>query len=192
MLNVPILIVFALHIYSLQVNKLLPTTAKPQLSPSLSHMRPGMGGVSVYIGLKGTNEELNLQGKQFWALWTKSGAEDLDAMTEGYLQRPMGEVTNSPIPLLFISFPSAKDPLWAKRHPGKSTCTVVTVGNFEWFEKWEDKRVMHRGEDYDAFKKKLGDLIWKQTLALFPQLVDKVEYFDVGTPVTNNYYLAAT
>jgi all-trans-retinol 13,14-reductase len=152
-----------------------------------------MGGLSVYIGLKGTTEELQLQGKQFWALWSaRPGEEDLDTMTERYLQRPREQAAKAPIPLLFISFPSAKDPKWAERHPGKSTCTVVTVGNFDWFAQWEEKRVMHRGADYDQFKKEFGELIWKQTLALFPQLKDKVEYFDVGTPITNNYYLAAT
>lgn len=113
-------------------------------------------------------------------------------MVEGYLKRPRSTALDAPIPLLFISFPSAKDPLWAQRHPGKSTCTVVTVANFDWFKEYESARVMHRGAEYDAFKKKLGALIWKQTLALFPHLADKVEYFEVGTPVTNNYYLAST
>ena len=37
----------------------------------------------------------------------------------------------------------------------------------------------------------IGELIWKQTVALFPQLRDCVEYFDVGTPVTNRYYIRA-
>lgn len=178
--------------FFLQVNKLLPAVGKAQMSPSLSHVRPGLGGISVYIGLRGTKEELNLQGKQFWALWTKAGAEDLDSMVGTYLKRPRSSATGAPIPLLFISFPSAKDPLWASRYPGKSTCTVVTVGNFDWFAQYESARVMHRGEEYDAFKKALGALIWRQTLALFPHLKDHVEYFDVGTPVTNNYYLAAT
>jgi all-trans-retinol 13,14-reductase len=175
-----------------QVNKLLPSLAKPKVSPALSHVRPGMGGMSVYVGLNGTNAELELQGKQFWALWTKEGREDLDGMVSRYLQRPRSSAADSPIPLLFISFPSAKDPLWDSRHPGKSTCTIVTVGNFDWFAEYENKRVMHRGKEYDDFKQALGQLIWRQTLALFPHLKDRVEYFDVATPVTNNYYLAAT
>jgi hypothetical protein len=35
-----------------------------------------------------SNAELKLQGKHFWALWTKQGREDLDGMVERYLQRP--------------------------------------------------------------------------------------------------------
>ena len=175
-----------------QVNKLLPKESRPKLSGGLEHVRAGLGGLSVYVGLNGNTEQLQLQGKQFWALWTKEGQEDLDGMVDRYLHRPRIQATAAPIPLLFISFPSAKDPMWAQRHPGKSTCTIVTVGNFDWFAEYESRRVMHRGEDYDAFKKAFGELIWRQTLALFPQLKDSVEYFDVGSPVTNNYYLAAT
>ncbi len=99
----------------MQVNKLLPAAGKPKVSPALSHVRAGLGGISVYIGLNGTNEELQLQGKQFWALWTKESHEDFDGMVSRYLQRPRSSAAGSPIPLLFISFPSAKDPLWSAR-----------------------------------------------------------------------------
>ena len=51
---------------------------------------------------------------------------------------------------------------------------------------------MHRGKEYEELKRAIGDVIWKQTMALFPQLQGKVEYFDVGTPVTNKHYLGAT
>ena len=157
----------------------------------MKHVEHGNGGLSVYVGLKGTAEELGLSGKHYWAMWTKSGQEDLDAITENYMARPQQKVTEGPVPLLFISFPSAKDPLWDSKHPGKSTATIVTFANYNWFKQWEDGRVMHRGKDYEAFKKDIGDLIWKQTMALFPQLQGKVEYFEVGTPVTNRHYLRA-
>ena len=35
----------------------------------------------------------------------------------------------------------------------------------------------------------LGRKVWDQTCQLFPQLKDHVEYFDVGTPLTNSHYL---
>jgi all-trans-retinol 13,14-reductase len=171
--------------------RLLSSPAAARLEPMLRHVKSGTGGLSVYVGLKGTAQELQLEGKHYWAMWTKTGQDDLDAITERYLQRSQGEITSGPVPLLFISFPSAKDPLWESKHPGKSTATIVTFANYEWFRQWENERVMHRGKDYEELKDALGQLIWKQTVALFPQLKDKVEYFDVGTPITNKYYLAA-
>ncbi len=31
--------------------------------------------MSIYAGLKGTAKELNLEGKHYWAMWTKEGVE---------------------------------------------------------------------------------------------------------------------
>ncbi len=173
--------------------QLLPEIARTKLSTMTRHVRNGTGGLSVYVGLRGTAKEIGIEGKHYWAMWTKKGSEDLDDITRKYLDKDSKDLLNAsaPLPLLFISFPSAKDPLWDERHPGKSTATIVTFANYEWFEQWENGKVMHRGKDYEALKQAIGQLIWEQTLALFPQLHDRVEYFDVGTPVTNKYYIRA-
>lgn len=155
------------------------------------HARNGVGGLSVYVGMKGSNKELGLEGKHFWCFWTPEGAEDLDKVTREYCNKDGKDISKSPVPLLFISFPSAKDPLWDEKHPGKSTATIVTFANFDWFADWEKERVHARGDVYEKRKNDFGKLIWNQTVALFPQLKDKVEYFEVGTPITNNYYLRA-
>jgi len=141
------IVISAAGIYN-TYDKLLPPSLQPLLAPCMEHVRHGMGGISVYIGLRGTAEELGLSGKHFWAFWTPRGSEDLDLATQTYLNRDFKSVTAAPLPLLFVSFPSAKGAL--------------------------------------------GDLIWSQTLSLFPHLRDRVEYFNVGTPVTNNHYLASS
>eukprot|EP01134_Creolimax_fragrantissima_P002616 CFRG2616T1 len=171
---------------------LLPPTVESRLNPAVKHVQNGVGGMSVYVGLNASNTELGLKGKHYWAFWTKKGAEDLDAVSEQYVNRCASKITDGPVPLLFISFPSAKDPLWDKRHPGKSTATIITFANFEWFKEWKDGRVMHRGDDYERLKLAIGDLIWRQTVALFPKLKDHVEYLDVGTPLSNQHYLRAS
>ncbi|KAG9350195.1 hypothetical protein JZ751_026548 [Albula glossodonta] len=42
------------------------------------------------------------------------------------------------IPMMFITFPSAKDPTAKTRHPGKSCMTLLTMVKYEWFEEWKD------------------------------------------------------
>ena len=42
--------------------------------------------------------------------------------------------------MLFISFPSAKDPSFVSRYPGRSTIEVVALTPFAWFKKWTDTR----------------------------------------------------
>eukprot|EP00923_Selenidium_pygospionis_P049319 GHVN01084969.1.p1 GENE.GHVN01084969.1~~GHVN01084969.1.p1 ORF type:complete len:630 (+),score=71.82 GHVN01084969.1:182-2071(+) len=171
---------------------LLPTAVKETFTaPIIKYVKNGRAGISIFVGLNKSNEELKLPARHYWAFWTTKGDEDLSKVTERYYAMKSSEVADSPVPLLFISFPSAKDPKWSENHPGKATVTIVTVGSWEWFAEWESKRVKHRGDDYEQLKKKLGDLVWKQTVGLFPQLKDCVEYFEVGSPLSNKYYLGA-
>lgn len=150
-------------------------------------VRHGYAAMSVYVGLKGTKEDFGLKATNVWA-FTNS---DLDKSTREYLQSDAATAGTKDIPLLFISFPSTKDPEWDKRHPGKTTCTVITLAPYEWFERWENERVMKRGEEYEDLKNRIGKRIWEQTCKLFPQVRDRVDFFDVGSPLSNRYYIAA-
>ena len=94
---------------------------------------------------------------------------------------------------MFVSFPSAKDPNW-KNHPGrenKSTCAIVTLANWDWYKKWENGTLKRRGDDYDEIKKTIGHILIEQTCQLYPQIKDHIDFIDIGTPVTNKYYLGA-
>ena len=167
--------------------RLLPANVAKQygIDRTLGKVRHGVGLMSVFIGLEGTNEELGLKPSNIWAFQNA----DLDGTVGKYAKLSMEEAERSPVPLLFISFPSAKDPTYNTRYPGKSTCAIVTVTPYEWFEQWKDERVMKRSEDYQALKMALGKQMWQQVCELFPQLEDKLEYMDVGTPLSNQYYL---
>ena len=57
---------------------------------------------------------------------------------------------------------------------GKSTCTIVTFGKWEWFENWENEQVRSRGGEYDSIKNTFSRRMWEQVLTLYPQLRDKV------------------
>ena len=89
---------------------------------------------------------------------------------------------DSKVPLMFISFPSAKDPNW-KNHPGranKSTCVIVTMANWEWYKKWEKNSVKRRGDDYDGIKNTVGEILIDQACLLFPQIRDHIDFKDIG------------
>jgi len=44
------------------------------------------------------------------------------------------EYLESPTPIIFLSFPSAKDPEYKSRNPGKGpTGVIITFANWEWF-----------------------------------------------------------
>lgn len=169
--------------------KLLPLeiVKKHDLMDKFKGTRTALAGFSVFVGLKGSTKDLNLPARQYWSFINN----DLNGITKAYANLSAEEAAKSKVPLLFISFPSAKDSTWDERYPGKSACTLVTLANWEWFEEWEKTRMHHRGDEYDAIKKGIADKMWERVLELFPQLEDKVDYFEAGSPLSNKYYLGA-
>ena len=45
-------------------------------------------------------------------------SENLDQAFEKYMNLTLEEAVESECPLIFISFPSAKDPAWKQKYPG--------------------------------------------------------------------------
>ena len=165
--------------------RLLPQSVavKHSLKKSLREVGTSVSCVQVFVGLKGTAEELELpKGQNIW-LWKNSDI----AKVEDVFKEMNTNFDN--FPLSFISFPSTKDPEWDSRYPGKTTCLAISGGNFSWFTDWDGTVTNKRGKDYEALKKDIGRVLWNDVVQMYPQLEDKVEYFDVATPLSYQYYL---
>ncbi|XP_076820547.1 all-trans-retinol 13,14-reductase-like [Clavelina lepadiformis] len=158
---------------------------KYQVMKNLDWLKPGLTCLQIMVGLNGTKEELNLPAKNFWIF----SSDDPNTEAQEYLSMTKADAANSPIPLLFASFPSAKDPTWKDRFPGKSTCVVVTFSSLSWFEEWKDADVKKRGAVYNNLKSSFVNQAWKQVLVHFPHLEDKVESLEGGTPLSHMHYL---
>merc|ERR1711936_1251237 len=115
-------------------------------------LKPGVAAMNVFLGLNKGKEELGLKRQNMWAFTSN----DLNKIGEDYIHLDVDNAIDAEIPLLFVSFPSAKDPEW-ENHPGreeKSTCAIVTLANWEWFKKWEDAALKKRGDRYDPVTNK--------------------------------------
>ena len=66
---------------------------------------------------------------------------------------------------------------------GKSALIIITLARWEWFEKWQNGRLRHRGEDYEGIKDSIGEQMWKVCCHLFPQLDSKVSQKWLGPQV---------
>uniref|UniRef100_A0A4W6FJX5 All-trans-retinol 13,14-reductase n=1 Tax=Lates calcarifer TaxID=8187 RepID=A0A4W6FJX5_LATCA len=169
--------------------KLLPKElqAMPEIQKQLSMMKNGEGGLSVFLGLTGTKEELGLKADNYW-IFTEN---NFDELVENYMNGKREESAKK-VPLLFVASPSAKDPTWEERSPGKSTLSLVSFANYEWFEEWKDGKVTNRGADYKELKQAFIDSILEVVMDVFPKITrDKIEYIDAGTPITNTHYIGA-
>lgn len=102
---------------------------------------------------------------------------------ENFLAKP-----GMDFPVIYISFPSCKDPAWDTHYPGKSTIDVITVAPYEWFQKWEDMPWKKRGKDYEAFKEKIAQRLLDEVYKQCPQVRGKVDYYELSTPLSTSHF----
>ena len=145
----------------------------------LDGVRPSFAHLGVYIGLRDTAEELGLPKTNFWIY----PHNDYDAAVDAFVVDK-----NAEFPVVYISFPSAKDPDYLNRHPGTATIEIVAPAPYEWFEKWAGSTWGKRGEDYDTFKRELGERLMRHLYDKLPQLEGRVDYYEVSTPLSTGWF----
>ncbi|XP_017373447.1 all-trans-retinol 13,14-reductase [Cebus imitator] len=167
---------------------LLPENARclPGVKQQLGLVRPGLSMISVFICLRGNKEDLGLLSTNYYVYYDT----DMDRAMERYVSVPREEAAQH-IPFLFISSSSAKDPTWENRFPDRSTMIVLIPGTYVWFEEWQAEPKGKRGSDYETFKSSFVEASMSAVMKLFPQLEGKVESVTAGSPLTNQFYLAA-
>lgn len=143
-----------------------------QVESSMSHQ-------CLYIGLNASDEQLGLPKTNYWLY----PSADYDGDTERFLESSEAE-----LPLVYISFPSSKDPDWPNRHPGKSTIEIVAPAPYQWFSQWQDKPWGKRGADYDALKAQWSERLLAHLYRHFPQTRAHVDFHELSTPLSTQYF----
>lgn len=164
-------------------NKLIPKAVVDQhkLKEQLYQVKPSASHACLYIGLNGSPEELKLPKTNFWIYPDDA---DHDTSVERYLKN-----TEEPFPVVYISFPSAKDPDWNNRYPGKSTIDIIIVEPYEKYAQWNTSRWMKRGEDYEQLKEKIAQRILKELFKQLPHLEGKIDHYELSSPLTTQHFV---
>jgi len=142
---------------------------------------PSCAHLSLYLGLDATAEALGLSKTNLWIY----PDHDHDANVARFAAGP-----EAPLPLAYLSFPSAKDPDFERRHPGRATIEVITMAPYAWFRKWEGTRWKKRGEDYEAFKAKLTERLLAPLYVHRPQVRGRIDHCELSTPLTTKRFTA--
>jgi len=161
---------------------LLPPEA-PGVAPALAELRtvpPSKAHLCLYAGVKQSATELGLTGTNLWIHPTP----DHDANLARFTRDP-----SAPLPLMFISSPSAKDPDFERRHPGRATLEVVCPAPYDWFARWEDTRWKRRGQDYDDFKQGLTERLRSGLEEHVPAVRGKLDVAELSTPLSTRHFM---
>lgn len=164
-------------------NKLLPKAVvqQHQLQQQLQKVQHSVAHACLYIGLEGTPEALQLPKANYWIY-----PEDLDhdACIARYIKDQ-----NQAFPVVYISFPAAKDPDWNNRYPEKSTVDIITLVPYETFAAWEGRRWKKRGKDYENLKENIAQRLLEILYQKEPQLRGKVAYYELSTALSTQHFV---
>ena len=162
--------------------RLLPETVSRQhgYDRQLTQVTPSIGHFCIYVGLEGTAEELGLPKTNYWIY---PAGNDYDGALERFVADPHG-----PFPVVYISFPSAKDPDFERRHPGRATIEIVAPVPYEMFERWAGTTWGKRGDDYEALKQSYAERLLEHLYDKLPQLRGRIDYWEVSTPLSMQWF----
>jgi phytoene dehydrogenase-like protein len=93
-------------------------------------------------------------------------------------------------PGMFLTVTTLKDP--SKMHGGHHTLEAFTFTNYEGFRAWAGDGEGYRPADYQALKIRLMAAMLRTAGRIVPGLEQHVVFCDLGTPLTNAHYCAAT
>mmetsp|Transcript_18929 Transcript_18929/g.28818 ORF Transcript_18929/g.28818 Transcript_18929/m.28818 type:complete len:678 (+) Transcript_18929:87-2120(+) len=178
-------IVCATSVFNLH-NKLLPPdhpSVKEFRDETKRTIKPSNGHIFLFCKIRGEAAELEVPTHNLWYF----NSYDMDQAFDQYYADP---VAHRP-PTVYIGFPCTKDPTWSKRLPGVSNAILISDGLFEWFEKWHGTHVQERGASYEEFKDQLAKHLLDILYETVPQVKGKVDYWTLGTPLTEISYLAS-
>lgn len=161
--------------------KLVPKEVSESLGlfSKLKRIKPSVGHICLYTGIKATKQELNIGNGNLWIY----PDYDHDKNLKKYLSNCEEE-----FPMVYISFPSFKDPEWDTNYPGKSTIDIIIPASYEWFSKWKDQPWRKRGDDYNELKEKFSQRLYDYLYKYVPEVKGKVEYSELSTPLSTEYF----
>ena len=168
---------------AITINRLLPDDVATQsgLKKKLSTLEASGAHMSLYVGLDASDEELGLEKANFWLYLS----EDHDGNWQRFMDNPDGK-----LPLVYISFPSAKDPEFQNRHPGHATIEVVVPAPAKMFDKWRNTKWQKRGDDYDALKAEIKHQLLEKLYEHVPQVKGHVAHAELSTPLSTTHFAA--
>jgi all-trans-retinol 13,14-reductase len=152
---------------------------KHHLADKIEPLTPSVAHVCLYIGLKKSAKDLGLPKCNYWVFPPNYNHDENIA---NYRQ------PSDPLPVSYISFPSAKDPEWESRYPNKSTIEVITLAPYEWFKTWENEPWKKRGDDYEAFKEQIAQQLLQSLYQIMPHLNGQIDYYELSTPLSTRKF----
>tara|TARA_B100000945_G_scaffold3098_1_gene2610 strand:- start:84 stop:1661 length:1578 start_codon:yes stop_codon:yes gene_type:complete len=156
-------------------NFLRKSSAYPQLSKKLKTVDQTGSYISLYLGLNKSAQELQLKDTNLWIYPSYNHDENV----KSFIENP-----NSELPLVYISFPSAKDNDFINKNLQYATMEVVSVANWSDYSKWKDLPWKKRGKEYEELKEKITNSLLSVVYKNVSGIEKFIDYSELSTPLS--------
>lgn len=155
-----------------------------RLQRKLDRVRYSVSALSLFVAVDMDLRAAGLDSGNYWFY----AHNDLDGI---YRQGMTDEALRAEhVPAIFLTATTLKDP--SKMHSGHHTLEAFTFVGYDAFRKWANEPSGQRGTSYQSLKERLIDRMLARLDDLVPGFRDHVVFCDLGTPLTNQFYLEAT
>jgi phytoene dehydrogenase-like protein len=143
------------------------------------------GFVMCNIGIAATPDEVGATSANSWFVPVNERTDLFPPLRE-FFEKPL----EKPMPC-FITFPSIKDTAWREKNPCKTSCQVLVMAHYDWFQDWANQPSGKRGQQYEALKEQWKQRCLEAVYRMYPLVKGKVNFVDVSTPLSIEHYLRA-
>jgi phytoene dehydrogenase-like protein len=151
----------------------------------LRHIKYSVSCLSLFAAV---DMDLRSAGLDSGNFWLYEGADVDRVYRQGMTAWPSFPVRE--LPGQFLTITTLKDP--SKSYHGHHTLESFGFVGSEAFERWARTRHGERPEDYAALKAELLEVMLRGLERAVPGISRKVVFSELGTPLTNTHYVAAT
>jgi all-trans-retinol 13,14-reductase len=159
-----------------------PTPVIDRVLRRVAAIGPSHAHVGLYAGISTAKLTRPLPAANLWL----HPSVDFDANWQAFAAD-----LEAPFPLLFVSFPSAKDPEFQTRHPGHDTIEVVAPAPYDAFTRWCRMPWKRRDDEYAALKERLQERMLAALYRHVPGVEGAVDTCEVSTPLSTQYFTNA-
>ncbi len=156
----------------------------PKLRKKIDEVRYSTSCLSLFFAVDMDLKAAGLDSGNNWFY----DHEDVDSLykmglTDAVLKLPQP-------PAFFLTVTTLKDP--TKMHKGHHTLEMFSFVGYDAFERWAGTRPGSRPDDYEAMKEELAERMFRALEKRIPGISQHVVFWNLGTPLTNEFYINAT
>ncbi|MCL4107108.1 UNVERIFIED_CONTAM: hypothetical protein GTU68_039100 [Idotea baltica] len=165
-------------------NKLVgQSNLSAKLAERVQRLEPSVSALSLFVATNIDVDALGLDSGNYWIMNDVS----VDAMYDFAANDDL--TGDSVFPCAFVTVTTRKDP--DKLKDGIHTMEVFTFVSHAPFKKWAESQIGDRPQDYLDFKQRLTNRMLASIQRVVPGLKDHLVLCELGTPLTNQFYVDA-